>query len=91
MKRLSQLFLIFIVQFSYSQQKITLEDCYALANKNYPLAKQTELLQQKSNYEIEALQKGKLPKIDANAQATYQSDVTGLPIAMPNVTPLNKD
>ena len=91
MKRLSQLFLIFIVQFSYSQQKITLEDCYALANKNYPLAKQTELLQQKSNYEIEALHKGKLPKIDANAQATYQSDVTGLPIAMPNVTPLNKD
>ena len=91
MKRLSQLFLIFIVQFSYSQQKITLEDCYALANKNYPLAKQTELLQQKSNYEIEALQKGKLPKIDANALATYQSDVTGLPIAMPNVTPLNKD
>ena len=91
MKRLSLLFLIFIIQFSYSQQKITLEDCYALANKNYPLAKQTELLQQKSNYEIEALHKGKLPKIDANAQATYQSDVTSLPIAMPNVTPLNKD
>ncbi|WP_269684391.1 TolC family protein [Flavobacterium lacustre] len=91
MKRLSLLFLIFIIQFSYSQQKITLEDCYALANKNYPLAKQTELLQQKSNYEIEALNKGKLPKIDVNAQATYQSDVTGLPIVMPNVTPLNKD
>ncbi len=33
----------------------------------------------------------KLPKIDLNAQASYQSDVTGLPIPLPNITPLNKD
>ena len=37
---------------------------YALANKNYPIAKQAELLQQKNTYEIDALKKGKLPKID---------------------------
>jgi hypothetical protein len=42
--------------------------------------------------EIEAINKAKLPKIDLNAQATYQSDVT-LPISLPNVTvnPPNKD
>ena len=76
-----------------AQQKLTLEDCYALANKNYPIAKQAELLQQKNTYEIDALKKGKLPKIDLNAQATYQSEVTELPIKIPNVvvTPLNKD
>lgn len=76
-----------------AQQKITLEECYALANKNYPIAKQAELLQQKNTYEIDALKKGKLPKIDLNAQATYQSEVTELPIKIPNVvvTPLNKD
>ncbi len=76
-----------------AQQKLTLEDCYALANKNYPIAKQAELLQQKNTYDIEALKKGKLPKIDLNAQATYQSEVTELPIKIPNVvvTPLNKD
>lgn len=91
MKQLSLLFILFAAQLSISQQKITLEDCYVLANKNYPLAKQTELLQQKTGSEIEALNKGKLPRIDLNAQATYQSDVTGLPIVMPNVTPLNKD
>jgi hypothetical protein len=32
------------------------------------------------------LGKAKLPKIDLNAQATYQSDVTALPIGLPNVT-----
>jgi outer membrane protein TolC len=42
---------------------------------------------------MDALKKGKLPKIDLNAQATYQSEVTELPIKIPNVvvTPLNKD
>ena len=47
----------------------------------------------KNTYEIDALKKGKLPKIDLNAQATYQSEVTELPIKIPNVvvTPLNKD
>jgi outer membrane protein TolC len=76
-----------------AQQKLTLEDFYALANKNYPIAKQVELLHQKSIYEMDALKKGKLPKIDLNTQATYQSEVTELPIKIPNVvvTPLNKD
>ena len=77
--------------FSNAQQTLTLEDCYALANKYYPLARQRDLLLQKSTLEIDILHKGKLPKIDLNAQATYQSDVTGLPIPLPNVTPINKD
>ena len=76
---------------SYSQQKLTIEECYALAEKNYPLAKQINLLQQKSTYEIDALNKAKLPKIDLNAQATYQSDVIGLPTTLPGVESLNKD
>lgn len=76
---------------SNAQQTLSLENCYTLVNKNYPITKQTELLQQKSAFEIDALNKGKLPKIDLNGQATYQSAVTGLPISLPNVTPLNKD
>ena len=84
------LLLIFSIA-SYSQQKLTIEECYALAEKNYPLAKQIKLLQQKSTYEIDALNKAKLPKIDLNAQATYQSDVIGLPTTLPGVESLNKD
>lgn len=74
-----------------AQQTLTLEDCYTLAAKNYPISKQTELIQQKSSYENEILNKGKLPKIDINAQATYQSDVIGFPSTLPSVQPLNKD
>ena len=76
---------------SYAQQKLTIEECYAFAEKNYPIAKQTNFLQQKTTFEIDALNKAKLPKIDINAQATYQSDVIGLPTSLPGVEPINKD
>ncbi|WP_291151845.1 TolC family protein [Flavobacterium sp. UBA7680] len=76
---------------SNAQQTLTLEDCYSLVTKNYPLSKQTGFIQQKSRYEIDALSKGKLPKIDVNAQATYQSEVIGLPATLPGVQSLNKD
>ena len=79
--------------FATAQEKLTLEGCYALANTNYPLTKQTDLLKQKSDLDINVINIGKLPKIDLNAQATYQSDVTKLPISLPNVTvnPAKKD
>jgi outer membrane protein TolC len=93
MKKILQITFMLLTTLSYAQQKLTLEECYNLAYKNYPLAKQTNLLQQKKEFEIDAINKGKLPKIDLNAQATYQSEVTQLPIKIPNVTvnPLNKD
>jgi len=93
MRNLIIILFLFFGSFLQAQQKITLNECYDLAEKNYPLAKQTNLLQQKSALEIDALNKAKLPKIDINAQATYQSAVTQLPISLPNVTitPLNKD
>jgi outer membrane protein TolC len=93
MRRINILFLLMLPLLSLGQQTLSLEECYALSNKNYPIARQTDLLQQKSALEIEALNKAKLPKIDLNAQATYQSDVTSLPISLPNVTvnPPNKD
>lgn len=93
MKNFLKIVLLFFITISNAQQKLTIEECYALVDKNYPLAKQNELLQQKANYETEALNKAKLPTIGLNAQATYQSAVTQLPISLPNVTinPLNKD
>jgi len=93
MKNIIRLSFLLLITISNAQQKLTLEECYNLAYKNYPIAKQTNLLQQKQTYEIDVLNKGKLPKIDLNAQATYQSEVTQLPIQIPNTTvnPLNKD
>jgi len=88
------LILIFIIPFAVvAQETLTLDECFDLVTENYPLAKQSVLLENQAQLDIEALQKGKLPKLDVNAQATYQSDVTSLPLQLPNVTiePLNKD
>ncbi|UQD56608.1 TolC family protein [Flavobacterium sp. K5-23] len=91
MKKCIVILTLFLSFASYAQQTLQLEDCYALVDKNYPIAKQSDLLLQKSTLDIETINKGKLPKIDLNAQATYQSDVIQLPINVPNSSPLNKD
>ncbi|MEZ4968478.1 MAG: TolC family protein [Flavobacteriaceae bacterium] len=93
MKRLFSI-VIFIIPFvTLAQQPLRLEECFKLVAENYPLAKQSGLLENQVQLDIEALRTGYLPKMDLNAQATYQSDVTRLPIQLPNVTlePPNKD
>lgn len=93
MKKL--LFILFAIApiLAFSQETLTLETCYDLAEKNYPLAKQKALLEEKINSEIKVLEKEKLPKLDLNAQATYQSDVIEFPMNLPNtnIEPPNKD
>tara|TARA_R110002051_G_C8769157_1_gene503156 strand:+ start:15404 stop:16654 length:1251 start_codon:yes stop_codon:yes gene_type:complete len=88
--------IIFILQFLlsfsvFSQQKITLQECYDLVQQNYPLAQQTMLLEKQTNFSLEALKTEKLPQFDLASQATYQSDVIEVPIPNSNITPLNKD
>jgi outer membrane protein TolC len=89
MRRILIISFLLAVFYSNAQQSLTLDNCYALANKNYPIAKQIGLLQQKSDYEVDALQTGKLPKIDLVAQGSYQNQVTTIP--NPLLEPLNKD
>lgn len=76
-----------------SQETLTLDECFDLVSENYPLAQQGDLLEYRSQLDIEVLNKGKLPKLDVNAQATYQSDVIMLPVQIPNATvePPNND
>ena len=67
----------------YSQEKVSLLQCYKEAMENYPLQKQNPLLKKASALKNENLSIGWMPKIDANAQATYQSDVTAFDISLP--------
>ncbi|MDP3946666.1 MAG: TolC family protein [Lutibacter sp.] len=93
MKKISVIMLMFIALNSFSQEKLSLEQCYALAEKNYPLAKQNDLLLKQNAFDLEIINIEKLPKLDFLAQASYQSDVTSLPISIPGTTvePPNKD
>ncbi len=93
MNKLSAFILILFTVNTFSQEKLSLEQCYALAEKNYPLAKQNELLAKQNNLDLEVIKTDKLPKLDFLAQASYQSDVTYLPVSVPEsqVEPTNKD
>jgi len=72
---------------------LTLEQCYALARKNYPLIKQRELIVQSREFSIANIRSGYLPQATINGQASYQSAVTQVPISIPgiDIKPLSKD
>jgi outer membrane protein TolC len=89
MKRLFFIIGILSLTFTINAQitePLSLEDCYNLARQNYPLVKQQELIQKTKEYSIENISKGYLPQLAINGQATYQSDVTEVPIKLPNMT-----
>ena len=67
-------------------QKLTLEQAYDLSAKNYPVVKQKDLIKQTAGISIDNLQKGFLPQVVISAQATYQSDVTKVPVSLPGFT-----
>jgi outer membrane protein TolC len=86
-------FLLLIAQDNFAQTKLTLEECYQLAQQNFPMIRQRELVKASSMANINTLEKNFLPQVELNAQATYQSEVTGFPVKLPNieVEQLSKD
>ncbi|OWW25821.1 transporter [Zobellia sp. OII3] len=91
MRHLIILFAILTAVPSVAQQSISLEECYRLVDRNYPLAQQTGLLEAQNQLESEAVATAQLPQIALDAYATYLSDVIEFPLAMSGIEPLNKD
>ena len=60
----------------------TLEECQQAAERNYPLIQQYGLIGKTTELTVSNIQKGWLPQVSAQAQATYQSDVTAWPSEM---------
>ena len=92
MKNIKYIFLFFI-GFLNAQETLTLEQCYQWSRENYPLIKKQELIKKSEQYTTENALKGWLPQINIVGQATYQNEVTELPIKLPNISvdPLSKD
>ncbi|KAF0143093.1 MAG: outer membrane efflux protein [Stygiobacter sp.] len=86
MKRLKLIMVIGLVAMPIiAQSKLTLNECYDKARANYPLIKQKEYIAKTKEYNVSNVWKGYLPQITISGQATYQSDVTSLPIALPGM------
>ncbi|MBQ8051602.1 MAG: TolC family protein [Bacteroidaceae bacterium] len=60
-------------------QAQTLEECQRAAERNYPLIRQYDLVARTTDLTVQNIQKGWLPQVSAQAQATLQSDVVSWP------------
>lgn len=84
MKRIIlSLFFLCVVSGMYAQ--ITLEECQRKTQENYPLVRQYNLVEKTREYNLENAARGYLPQFALSAKASYQSDVTELPVKVPGV------
>lgn len=72
---------------------LTLESCYQLAETNYPLTGQKEIIERITAETLKKINAYWQPQAYLNAQATYQSEVTQVPIEVPgfDIPVLSKD
>jgi len=89
MRKRKYLFLMclgFWLSTSAQQQAVTLDQCFAAALKNHPLSEQNALYDKSGVLQQQNSAIGKLPQLNLNGQATYQSAVTEIPIKVPGFT-----
>lgn len=79
MKHIKTILILLLLPLSALAQTMTLDECQRLAQENYPLIRQYDLVRLSTDYNVSNIAKGWLPQISAVAQATYQSDVMALP------------
>jgi len=74
-------------------RRLQIDSCFEMAKRNFPLINQLGLLQQSKDFSIDNANKAYLPQVSINGSATYQSDVTKVPIAIPSMSipSLSKD
>ena len=96
MKKLIVLFsLLCILKNAQGQtlEALTIEESYRLATEYYPMIKQRELIAKTEEYSISNAIKGHFHVLTINGQSTYQSNVTEIPIQIPelNVEELSRN
>ena len=76
MKKIILITLLLFSIISANSQTITLQECQDLAQQNFPLVRQQNLIEQTAKNSSSAILSRYFPQVQVNAQATYQSDVT---------------
>jgi len=84
MKQISvMLMAVLLWQTSVHSQELTLDSAWELARTHYPVLRDKQLIQKTAQLTLSNLQKGFLPQFSLSGQATYQSDVTSVPVSLP--------
>lgn len=84
MKRTILSFILLLGAAGVSAQ-LTLDECQQQAQANYPQVRQYELIEISRDYDLSNAGKGYLPQLSLSAKATYQSDITELPVKMSGI------
>jgi outer membrane protein TolC len=74
---------LLLIALATCAQQLTLEECHEKARQNFPLIKQKQLLVSTKEFTVTNARSGYLPQVWLIGQATYQSDVTKVPIEVP--------
>lgn len=77
--------LSFMMVVSWTYGQITLEECRQKTRDNYPLVRQYGLIEKTKEYNLSNASKGYLPQFSLSAKASYQSDVTEIPVKIPGI------
>lgn len=86
MKKFILLILMFSIAWqSFSQQRITLQQCMESAIIKNPLHQQKGLNSESSELKLKDFEKDILPQVYINGKASYQSEVISLPFSIPNM------
>lgn len=94
MKKIKVFFTILLSTLSFTMYgQLTIEDCHEKARQNFPQIKQYDLIGQSKNYNLSNASRGYLPQFSISAKATYQTEVTKIPITLPevNIPTINKN
>lgn len=65
--------------------QVTLKECIALAEENYPLISKYDLLEQTKGVNLSNINKGWLPQINVYGQGTVQNDTPSLSESLTNI------
>lgn len=83
-----RLYLLMVLSLFVSVQmsaQVTLEECIALAEENYPIISKYDLLEQTKEVNLSNINKGWLPQINVYGQGTVQNDTPSLPESLTNI------
>lgn len=84
---------LFVTETQAQEKSISLNQAFEWAKANYPYIRQQALINRTEALTLQNLGKNFLPQLYVSGQATYQSDVTSLPLRLPNISidPPSKD
>lgn len=84
MKRMTLSFAL-LLGATLTSAQLTLDACQRQAQANYPQVRQYGLIEKSCEYDLSNAGKGYLPQFSLSGKATYQSDITKLPVEIPGI------